>query len=202
MEALAWVAAVVLLGTYLAATGHAELASSQDLHAFQRSALEIDSEEQALWSASRQEAYREALRSSPGLPEAVIRIPVIGLEAPVREGVDELTLNRSVGRVPATPVAGSTGNTVLAAHRDGFFRQLGEIGEGDTIVVQTLTGKHRYTVEETTIVDPDAVHVMAATEEPVLTLITCYPFYFVGPAPQRFVVRAVLEQSATGGNHQ
>lgn len=201
LELVAWLATGLLLGFYLIATVHAERASSRDLREFERSALRVDAAEQALWSESRKAAYRESLAADHGLPEAVLRIPAIGLEAPVWEGTDELTLNRAVGRVAESASVGEDGNVVLAAHRDGFFRELGELDTGDAVVVQTLQEQHRYVVQESLIVEPDAVHVMNDTEQAVLTLITCYPFYFVGPAPQRYVVRAVLQESATGGNY-
>lgn len=202
-EMLAWLAAALLLGFYFIATVHADRAASHDLRDFERSALRVDAAEQALWSDSRKKAFRASLAADHGLPEAVLKIPALGLEAPVWEGTDKVTLNRAVGRVPQSASAGEEGNVVLAAHRDGFFRQLGKLDPGDAVVVQTLREKHRYIVQKALIVEPDAVHVMSDTDEAVLTLITCYPFYFFGPAPQRYVVRAVLETtSATGGNYQ
>ncbi|NNF62487.1 MAG: class D sortase [Gammaproteobacteria bacterium] len=202
LEVLAWLAAGLLLGFYFIAAVHADRASGRDLQQFERSALQVDAAEQSLWSESRKAAYRESLTSIHELPEAVLRIPAIALEAPVWAGTDEVTLNRAVGRVPQSASAGEAGNVVLAAHRDGFFRELGELAEGDTVVIQTLQEQHRYVVRQSLIVEPDAVHVMDDTGQPILTLITCYPFYFVGPAPQRYVVRAVLETSATGGTFQ
>ena len=85
---------------------------------------------------------------------------------------------------------GDTGNMVLTAHRDTFFRPLRNIREGDVITLETAGGQYQYEVESTAIVPPTATEVLRSSGKQELTLITCYPFYFVGPAPERFVVRA------------
>jgi sortase A len=117
-------------------------------------------------------------------------VPRLGLSAIVREGVDEATLRRAVGHVPQTARPGEAGNAALAAHRDTFFRPLKHIRKGDRIKVTTPDGAHEYRVTETRVVAPDDVSVLAPTMNPTLTLVTCYPFNFVGTAPKRFVVRA------------
>jgi sortase A len=99
----------------------------------------------------------------------------------------------AVGHIPGTSVPGESGNVGLAAHRDTFFRRLRDIRPNDEIVVTTPDGIFRYTVETTKVVKPTDVWVLDPTEEPALTLVTCYPFTYVGSAPQRFVVRAPLE---------
>jgi sortase A len=121
-----------------------------------------------------------------------IEIPRLRLSAMTREGADAATLRRGVGHVPSTALPGEEGNAAFAAHRDTFFRKLRDIREGDEIVVTTLTGRHRYVVSELRVVDPRDVSVLEPTPHPVLTLVTCYPFNYIGPAPERFIVRAAF----------
>ena len=121
-----------------------------------------------------------------------MRIPRLGVMAMVREGADGGTLERAVGHIPGTALPGATGNVALAGHRDTFFRPLRNIRKDDAIELETTNGTYRYAVESTEIVSPRDVSVLApAKNQKTLTLVTCYPFYYVGSAPKRFVVRAV-----------
>jgi sortase A len=151
-----------------------------------------------VWSQGRIEAYRETLDQEAGPALAVLRIPTLDLAVPVLEGTDDFALNRAVGRIEGTSRLGEGGNIGIAGHRDGFFRNLGSVGPGDRILLETLTGIETFIVEATKIVQPDDVDVLAPTAHPTLTLVTCYPFYFVGPAPQRYIVRAVRAESKPG----
>jgi sortase A len=135
--------------------------------------------------------------SGPGsqavLPSGLLgrlEIPRLGLSAILIEGDDARTLRRAVGHIPGTPLPGQSGNIALTGHRDTFFRPLRNIRQNDTIVLTTLRGEFRYRVVSTRIVSPDNVAVLNAGTGEVLTLVTCYPFYFVGAAPDRFIVRA------------
>jgi sortase A len=119
-----------------------------------------------------------------------IEVPRLRLSALAREGVDVRTLRGSVGHVPGTALPGAPGNAAFAAHRDTFFRSLAGIRKGDAVVVTTPDGVHRYTVVGTQIVTPADVAVLRSTGKTQLTLVTCYPFDYVGSAPQRFIVRA------------
>ncbi len=150
----------------------------------------------SLWSPTRVEDYRSALEADERLPLAMLRIPEVGVEVAVLTGTDELTLNRGVGHIEGTPLPGARGNVGLAGHRDGFFRPLKDIESGDHIELVTLEDSLSYRVTDTWIVDPSEVSVLAPTDEDALTLVTCYPFYFVGHAPQRFIVRAVRQPAA------
>lgn len=144
------------------------------------------------WSEQRIEAYR----ASYDAPIGMLEIAAVGLRAPVLEGEDETTLNSGVGWVTNGSEPGDfAGNVALAAHRDGLFRPLKDLAVGDEIRVHTIDRVHSYRVSELTIVEPTDVTVLDATSTPVLTLITCYPFYFVGHAPQRYIVRASLTSS-------
>jgi len=151
--------------------------------------------DQSLWSVARIAAWRETLVDPTPPPLAVLRIPKIGLEVPVLRGTDERALDRAVGHIEDTSEPGTDGNAGIAGHRDGFFRGLKDVVAGDTIELDTREGTEVYHVERTSIVNPEDVSVLDQTSVPVLTLVTCYPFYFHGPAPQRFIVRAVRVDS-------
>lgn len=128
----------------------------------------------------------------PGSTIGRLQIPSIGLSVMVLEGTDELTLTRGVGRIAGTAAFGSHDNVGIAGHRDGYFRGLGGISKNDRILVRTRDGHYEYRVEEVQIVDPEDTHVLAHSPQPILTLVTCYPFQYIGSAPRRFVVRASL----------
>lgn len=151
----------------------------------------------SLWAETRIKAFHEAFGTPAAPPLGVLRIRRLGLEAPVLRGVDELTLNKGVGWIPGTARPGEAGNSGLSAHRDGFFRVLKDIAAGDTIELETANGSQRYVVRSFEIVEPSDVRLLGPTGEQAVTLVTCYPFYFVGPAPQRFVVRAVRDTTDT-----
>jgi sortase A len=119
-----------------------------------------------------------------------IEIPRLLLSAVVVEGVDKITLRRAVGHIPGTALPGQAGNVGLAGHRDTFFRSLKDVKIKDEVQLSTLAGNFDYEVESLRVVEPDNVGVLAPSGHNVLTLVTCYPFYFVGPAPQRWIVRA------------
>lgn len=140
-----------------------------------------------------QEAARTESRgitSPPSSPLGRIEIGAIGLSTMILEGIDERTLRRAVGHIPGTPLPGQPGNVVLAGHRDTFFRALRNIRLDDEIALETLSGVYRYRVDSTEVVDPGETRVLDNSDDEILTLVTCYPFSFVGPAPKRFVVRA------------
>jgi sortase A len=124
---------------------------------------------------------------------AVLRIAKLSLEVPVLDGTDAITLNRGVGRIQGTALPGQKGNIAIAGHRDGFFRGLKDIHTGDRIELRTAQGTDIYIVDRTVVVDPDDVSVLEDGATPALTLVTCYPFHYIGPAPRRFVVKASLK---------
>lgn len=119
-----------------------------------------------------------------------IEIQRIGLSAIVFEGTGKKTLRQAVGHIRGTSLPGHPGNAGLAGHRDTFFRPLKDIRKDDIITVTTLRGEYRYRVVSTRVVAPTEVSVLLPTGTQTLTLVTCYPFYFVGSAPERFIVRA------------
>jgi len=146
----------------------------------------------SLWAKKRIQAYRDSLVSKTDQPLAVLEIDKLKIRVPLFEGTDDLTLNRGVGRIIGTANLGETGNIGIAGHRDGFFRGLKDISEGDEIDLTTTAAKAIYIVDQIEIVSPTDVGVLQPRGAPSITLVTCYPFYFVGDAPKRFIVHASL----------
>jgi sortase A len=152
----------------------------------------------AKWSQTRGAHELEhpgLLTSSPHSNGDVVgrlEIPRLSLSTVVFEGADEDVLERGAGHVPGSAMPGGHGNTVLAAHRDTFFRPLRRIRPGDVVKIQMPRKDSVYIVESARVVEPNDVEVLKPTPEPALTLITCYPFQYIGPAPERYVVRATL----------
>jgi sortase A len=127
---------------------------------------------------------------APGAVLGRLEISRIGVSVIVAEGVDSHTLRRAVGHIPGTAFPGEHGNVAISGHRDTFFRALKDIQQDDEITLTTLEGSYRYRVDLLKVVSEDEMSVLKGSSESILTLVTCYPFYFVGPAPKRFVVRA------------
>lgn len=146
----------------------------------------------ASWSEQRIKHYEDSLSTRIAPPLAVIRIKSVHVEAPVLEGTDDLTLNRGVGHIAGTARIGENGNVGLAGHRDGFFRGLKDIKVGDRIEVEEPGRVDTYVVDHLEIVAPQDVSALHSNGKPALTLVTCYPFYYIGSAPRRFIVHALL----------
>jgi sortase A len=152
----------------------------------------LDSRRQSEWSPQRRRAYEETLTAGGTLPLGRLEIPSISLSVMVLPGTDEWTLNRAVGHIDGTALPGQEGNVGIAGHRDGFFRGLRHVQQGDRIYLTTLEGSYEYRVSDIHVVLPTQVDVLEPSPSPVLTLVTCYPFYHVGSAPQRYIIRATL----------
>lgn len=146
-----------------------------------------------LWSKERIRAYRSALALTLEPPIAVLDIQSIGLRALLFDGTDNVTLNRGLGRIAGSAEPGSDGNLAITGYRDGFFRGLKDIKAGDTVEIDTRLEADTYVVDFTKIVEPENTSVLKDQSAPTITLVTGYPFYFVGDAPRRFVVRASLK---------
>lgn len=153
-----------------------------------------------LWNPKRVIAYKESLSTKKDLPLAILRVPKIKLEVPLFNDTDDLTLNRGVGRILGTAQIGQLGNLGIAGHRDGFFRGLKDIGLHDIVELIRPGRIDRYVITRVQIVNPKDVSVLASTPEPTLTLVTCFPFYYVGNAPQRYVVTASYQISRPPDN--
>ena len=140
--------------------------------------------------ADRAKVESLGMAGREGSPLGRIEISAIGLEVMILEGTEDETLRRAVGHIPGTSLPGQNGNVAIAGHRDTFFRPLRNIQKDDEITLTTLNGSYRYRVDSTKIVEPEEIGVLYDSGEAILTLVTCYPFNFVGSAPQRFIVRA------------
>jgi sortase A len=181
-----WFAGTLLCGLYAGAVVESHIYQS----------VENRRLDQALLSGG---AHASSVRPRGSSPRAVgslvgrLEIPRLKLKAIVLEGTESSTLRRGIGRLPETADPGQEGNVVLSGHRDTFFRPLHGIAAGDHIRLVTPGGAWRYLVEWTAIVDPADTAVIGTTPEKSLTLVTCYPFRYVGLAPQRFIVRARQE---------
>ena len=146
--------------------------------------------ERALKETNLARAESPAIAVSEGSPLGRIEISAVGLTVMVLEGTDEGTLRRAVGHIRGTPLPGQRGNVALAGHRDTFFRGLRKIRVNDEITLTTLSGSYRYRVDSTKVVKPEETEALEDGDDDILTLVTCYPFNFVGSAPKRFIVRA------------
>jgi sortase A len=171
----------VVLGWYAYVQGSAYVFQRREARHFQMPAAQ---------QVARRQQDCSVLATRPGEPIGKMAIPRLGLSVVVLEGDDARVLRLGAGRIPWTAQPGQAGNMAIAAHRDTFFRSLRNVQQGDIVQLTTSAGSYTYSVEWTSVVGPRDTEVAAATPQPSLTLITCYPFYYVGAAPKRFVVRA------------
>jgi sortase A len=150
----------------------------------------------SLWSQKRIQAFTQSLSMlKEDRAMAVLGLDRLRIRVPVFEGTDELALNRGAGWIVGTARPGEAGNTGIAGHRDGFFRGLKDVQVGDLIELQISDKTMVYRVSQTEIVTPEDVGVLKPRGKPSLTLVTCYPFYYIGSAPKRFIVHAILQES-------
>jgi sortase A len=217
-EAQSWIERLLLAGglalllIYLAAGIHAAVMYRASLWSFatlkstpsitkeqrnQTAALGVDF---TVWSGERVSAYTKALAAKLVTPLAVLSIRRLGLEVPVFDGTDRLTLNRGAGHIAGTARPGEQGNIGISAHRDGFFRGLKDLQLGDQIELAVSAQKFIYTIDNIAIVKPSDTSVLQDRSRPTLTLVTCYPFYFVGNAPGRYIVQASLTNTDREGS--
>ena len=147
----------------------------------------------ALWNKKRIDDYKVSLNHEFDLPEGLLEIPSIGLKVAVLYGTDDLTLNRGVGMIVGMSFPEEGGNVGIAGHRDGFFRGLKDVKTGEKIKMTTLSGVYNYEISSIDIVSKEEADALDVNDREKLTLVTCYPFYFVGHAPKRYVVQASLQ---------
>jgi sortase A len=221
VEAICWVVGSMLILAFFGARTYGELERQRAISAFEQTRavqradaipslhsdapqyLSLDGgrglladlvPDQTQWSEARVQAH-VSVAAEPAdsrlLPAAVLRIGRVGLEVPVYGDTGERNLNRGAGLIEGTALPGSDGNVAIAAHRDGYFRALKDVHVGDTVELETLSQQRTYRVTELFIVEPTDIWPLHETAVPAITLVTCYPFYFLGNAPQRFIVRAV-----------
>jgi sortase A len=213
MRVLRWIRRLLLIGgllllsIWVGAHIHRVIMSRVELRRFDELRAEPRVEEAATlsasglkvefnsWSHKRIEAYEQSLMEHFDPPLAILRIPKVQLEVAVLEGTDDLALNRGVGHIAGTSRPGDEGNVGIAGHRDGFFRVLKDVAPGDKIELVTPGRTEVYTVEQIVLVHPSDVSVLQPRASRSLTLVTCYPFYFIGSAPQRYIVQASIRNS-------
>ena len=153
----------------------------------------VSAPDQSLWTEQRIRQYEASLAVGAEPPLAVMNIGRLGIEVPVYDGTDDFNLNRGVARIEGTAMVDAAGNLGIAGHRDSFFRGLKDIQIGDDIELLTTQGRQTYAVSSIEIVEPTDVWVLEPTEKRTITLVTCYPFYYVGHAPKRYIVKATAE---------
>jgi sortase A len=201
LEHLLRIAGVLLVALFVVAIVHRIALSGAELKQFKvrRTVLAAESKQLAqstatpnftLWSEQRVREYQASLAAPFSAAVGILRIAKIKLEVPILEGTDVLSLNRGVGHVAGTANPGEDGNVAIAGHRDGFFSGLKDVSLGDAVEVAGLQETETYIVDRITVVDPSDVWVLQARTRSSLTLITCYPFHYIGGAPKRYIVQA------------
>ena len=209
LEALLFVSGVALLAVFFQARASSEQQREEGVQAFldaetaqiptrqvldgEVKIVQVRAPDQKLWNAQRIKDYEDSLKVVKELPLAILTIDKLNIQVPVYNGTEEVNLNRGVGRIKGTARTDGKGNLGIAGHRDGFFRPLKDIVVGDSMELLTTKGVVNYKVTSIVIVDPGDVSVLAPTKKATITLVTCYPFYFVGHAPKRYIVKAEAE---------
>jgi sortase A len=190
-----------LLAFYALARVHGVISTQAAILSFEESAGNADDAiairqavNYSLWSPHRVQQYEKALKLYSGPALGLLKIPKVHIVAPVLDGTGDLALNVGVGRIQGTARPGERGNVGLAGHRDGFFRGLKDVAKGDTIEMVTKSKTDVYVVDAVNVVNPADVKVLGAGTTPSITLVTCYPFYYSGSAPKRYIVHASLRE--------
>ena len=188
LELTLFVVGIGAVGWY--ATAH--VAASREQASLSRELTRLS----AAAGAARADVGKTEARAPAIAPASLwrIEVPRIKLSAIAREGVDTRTLRGAAGHIPGTALPGEHGNAAFAAHRDTFFAPLKSVRKGDDVLVTTPGGVFRYAVTSTRVVEPNDVSVLDPTPDTTLTLVTCYPFDYLGSAPQRFIVHAALRR--------
>jgi sortase A len=154
----------------------------------------------SLWNKARIGHYEDALKIDSAPPLGILTINTINLQVPIYNGTDDVTLDRGAGRIKGMAKMDEVGNLGISGHRDGFFRGMKDVQVGDDIDIQTTRGTENYEVTSITIIPKEDASVLAPTTEKILTVVTCYPFYFVGHAPKRLIVTAKPKTSLAKGD--
>lgn len=196
VERLLLAVGLVCLAGYAIACAHDVLLESRaDAHLVHRieSALLAEHDDQSDWSEGRRQKFAERLEADlGGDPEPLgrLELPTGGVSVAVLEGTSDEVLDRAAGRIEGTARPGETGNMGIAGHRDGHFRGLRDVEVGDPLYFASIDGIAEYRIVHLAVVEPHEVEVLDPTPGASITLVTCYPFVFLGNAPQRFIVRA------------
>jgi len=201
-ELLSYTVGVLLMGFFVVQLAQGEVQRREDIAEFSRleaiaaetSAIpEVGAPDTVLWAPGRIADYQSSLSAELPPVLGVLAIPSVGLEVPVYPTDSELLMDRGSGVIDGMSYPHESGNIGIAGHRDGYFRVLKDVQPGDQILLQTLQGPKQFVINSTQIVEIDDMSLLQDTDEQTVTLVTCYPFYFVGHAPQRFIVTASLD---------
>ena len=194
LERASWIVGITLLSMYGGMRLWAEESRANAVEQYRLAT--VPTADQSLWSPQRVAAYAAAQKAGDA-PQALLRIPMLTLEVPVYGDSSDFNLDRGAGHIPGTTDLLEAGNIGIAAHRDGFFRKLKDVKLGMDIFIDHGGRTLRYSIVEISVVLPEEAAVLAPTEKPSVTLVTCYPFYFVGSAPKRYIVRGELDETQT-----
>ena len=167
----------------------------QDPHTGDNVLTHVPEPDTSLWNAIRITDYEESLKVIAKPPLGIFKIEKLNINVPIYNGTSEYYLNRGVGRIKGMAKMDEVGNLGISGHRDGFFRVLKDIQLGDDIEILTTQGIENYAVSSITIIPKSDISILAPTTDKTLTIVTCYPFYFVGNAPKRYIVKATAKDA-------
>lgn len=202
LELMLWLCGAVLIVSYAGMQVRGEVLRIRGVASFEQEQQMSGTIDRVTTTAQDPETTQEEPRARPPADSVIgiVRLPSTNVEVPVRYGTGANVLSAGAGVVEGTAMPGDRGNVAIAAHRDSFFRGLEQLAVGDVIELETLNRRLAYRVVDLSVVNPTDVQVLADTGDDVLTLITCYPFRFVGSAPQRFIVRALAVERSQPAN--
>ena len=216
-ERLSYVAGMVLTGFFVVQLAQGEVERQDGIDEFQQYAMAateggaapsapghafeaIAPPDTSLWAPGRIADYEASLTAELPPVLGVLEIPSVGLEVPVYSTSTGQTMDRGAGIIDGMAYPHEAGNIGISGHRDGYFRALKDVQVGDTLVLQTLVGTKQFRIDAAQVVEIADTSVLQDTPDQTLTLVTCYPFYFVGHAPQRFIVTASLDTTYVNQN--
>lgn len=201
IELACWVIGLALIAFYFSSTIRFESERREGIEMFTQAQAQAAANSPIAPSSGipspapiidQQQAPREPETTETGsLPVALLRMPGVDLEVPVFADISERNLSRGAGWIPGTALPNDGGNMAIAAHRDQYFRALKDVAVGDLLELESLSGPQNYRVTSLTIVEPEDLWPLDPADVATVTLVTCYPFYFIGSAPQRYIVQAV-----------
>jgi len=205
-ECLSYAAGAVLAGFFLIQMAWAEIERRANIAAFEERAqarLDLSGTENPdtrLWAPGRIADYEASLAQDMPALLGVLQIDSVGLKVPVYATSSDLVMDRAAGVIDGMAYPHEPGNIGISGHRDGYFRALKDVRVGDRITLQTLDGVKHFRIDDTTVVEKNDLSVLQDTDDTTVTLVTCYPFYYVGNAPRRFIVTGSLD--TTRGNSE
>ena len=216
-ERLSYLAGALLTGFFVVQLAQGEVQRRDGIDEFQQYALasaagqvappasghafgDVAPPDTSLWAPGRIADYEASLTAELPPVLGVLEIPAVGLEVPVFSTSTGQTMDRGAGIIDGMAYPHEPGNIGISGHRDGYFRSLKDVQVGDKLVLQTLVGTKQFTIASTQVVEISDTSVLQDTADQTLTLVTCYPFYFVGHAPQRFIVTASLDTTYVNQN--